>query len=103
MANAVHTRYVAECFWAGVRQEDLHQLDRRIEASVEAVAGEGEPVRYLGWLLVIDDEVVLVLFEGAGGTVRRVAEHAEIPFGRILAVAYAPWPRNRAADEEAMT
>jgi hypothetical protein len=89
MANAMQTRHVAECFWAGVQQEDLRQLERRIEASVEAVAG--------------DDEVVLVLFEGAGGTVRRVAEHAEIPFGRILQVAYAPWPRNRAADEEAMT
>lgn len=103
MANAVRTRYVAECFWAGVQQEDLRQLDGRIEASVGAVAGEGEPVRYLGWLLVIDDEVVLVLFEGAGATVRRVAEHAEIPFGRILQVAYAPWPRSRPADEEEMT
>jgi hypothetical protein len=99
MANAVVTRYVAECFWAGVQQEDLRQLDRRIVASVEAVAGEDEPVRYLGWLLVIDDEVVLVLLEGPGVTVRRVVEHAEIPFGRILQIAYAPRPRNPPADE----
>ncbi len=100
MANAVITRFVAECFWAGVQQEDLRQLDRRVEASIGAVAGDNEPVRYLGWLLVIDDEVVLVLFEGPGGPVRRVVEHAEIPFGRILQVAYAPWPRNPPADEE---
>ena len=102
MVNAVPTRFVAECYWAGVQQADLHKLDRRIVASLEAVAGEGEPVRYLGWLLVIDDEVVLVLFEGSGAMVRRVVEHAEIPFGRILQVAYAPWPRNSPA-EEAMT
>jgi hypothetical protein len=100
MANAVRTSYVAECFWSGVREEDLHALDRRIGASVGALAGDGEPVRYLGWLLVIDDEVVLVLFDGPIGTVRRVAEHAEIPFGRILQVARASRPSNPPADEE---
>ena len=100
MANAVRTSYIAECFWSGVREEDLRVLDRRIGASVGAVAGDGEPVRYLGWLLVIDDEVVLVLFDGPIGTVRRVAEHAEIPFGRILQVAHASWPSNPPADEE---
>jgi hypothetical protein len=100
MANTVRTSYVAECFWPGVHEEDLRELDRRIEASVEAVAGDGEPVGYLGRLLVIDDEVVLVLFKGPIGTVRRVAEHAEIPFGRILQAAHAPWPPNPPIDEE---
>jgi hypothetical protein len=98
MANAARSSYVAECFWAGVREEDLGALDRRIAASVVAVAGE--PVRYLGWLLVIDDEVVLVLFEGPVATVRRVAEHAGIPYGRILRAAHPPWPPNPATDEE---
>jgi hypothetical protein len=100
MANAVRTSYVTECYWSGVREEDLSALDRRVGASLEAVAGDGEPVRYLGWLLVIDDEVVLVLFEGPIGTVRRVAEHAGIPFGRILQVAHPPWPSNPTIDEE---
>jgi hypothetical protein len=100
MANAVRTSYVAECYWSGVREEDLSALDRRVGASVGAVAGDGEPVRYLGWLLVIDDEVVLVLFDGPIGTIRRVAEHAGIPFGRILQVAHAPWPPNPRVDEE---
>jgi hypothetical protein len=90
MPNAPRTGYVAECFWTGVEDEDLRELDRRIEASVVAVAGDGEPVRYLGWLLVMDDEVVLVLFEGPIGKVRRVAVHAEIPFGRILQIAHSP-------------
>jgi hypothetical protein len=103
MANAVRIRYIAECFWSGVREEDLRALDRRIGASVGAVGGEGEPVHYLGWRLVIDDEVVLVLFDGPIGTVRRVAEHAGIPFGRILQVAHAPWPSNPPVDEEYLT
>jgi hypothetical protein len=102
MANAVQTRYVAECFWAGVQEEDLRELDRRIVASVLNVAVDGEPVRYLGWLLVIDDEVVLVQFEGPMGTVRRVAEHAGIPFGRILTALHAPWSPNPPADEEVL-
>jgi hypothetical protein len=100
MTDATRTSYIAECFWAGVRVEDLRELDRRIEATVMAVANDGPPVRYLGWLLVIDDEVALVLFEGPIGTVRRVAEHADIPFGRILHAVHAPWPPNHAIDEE---
>jgi hypothetical protein len=94
--------YVAECFWAGLQEEDLLEVDRRIEASVVTVVGDGAPVRYLGWLLVLDDEVVLVLFEGPRGTVQRVAEHAGLPFGRILQVAHSPWPSNPSANEEAV-
>lgn len=89
MSYAPTTSYLAECFWPDVHEDDLSELDRRIEASVEAVAGGGDPVHYLGRLLVIDDEVVLVLFEGSIATVRRVAEQAEVPFGRLLHAAHA--------------
>jgi hypothetical protein len=94
------TSYVAECFWPDVREDDLSELDRRIEASVEAVAGNGDPVHYLGRLLVIDDEVVLVLFEGSIGTVRRVAEQAEVPFGRLLHATHASSRRPQLPMEE---
>jgi len=94
MATPLPTSYIAECFWPDVQEEDLRELDRRIDASVEAVAGDGEPIRYLGRLLVIDDEVVLVLLEGPIGRVRRVAEHAGIPFGRILRATLAASPPN---------
>jgi hypothetical protein len=100
MANTPRTGYVAECFWPDVREKDLRGLDGRIEAALGAVAVDGEPVRYLGWLLVIDDEVVLVMFEGPIGTVRRVAEHAEIPFGRILRVTRPPSPPDSLTGEE---
>ena len=63
-----------------------------------APAGDGEPTRYLGGLLVIDDEVVLLAFEGPMGVVRRVVDHAQLPVGRILRVAYARWP-NRPTDD----
>jgi hypothetical protein len=94
------TSYAAECFWAGVQEDALRELDRRIDASTVAAAGDGEPVRYLGRLLVIDDEVVLVLFDGPIGRVRRVVEHAEIPFGRILQVTHSSWQPNLTTDEE---
>jgi hypothetical protein len=99
MANAVRTSYLAECFWSGVEEQDLRELDRRVGASAAVIASDGEPIRYLGWLLVIDDEVVLVLFEGPIGTVRRVAEHAGIPYGRVLQVAHALWPAHQEVQE----
>ena len=62
LVDAVRTGYVAECYWDGVRKEDLREVVRRIEASMAAVARDGGPVRYLGWLHIVDDDVVLVLF-----------------------------------------
>lgn len=79
--------YVTECFWPGVRESDLRALDDRVHAHAA-----GEPVHYLGSLLMREDEVVLCLFEGNAEAVRRVAEQAAIPFERILTAAQSPWP-----------
>jgi hypothetical protein len=79
--------YVTECFWPGVRDSDLRALDDRVHAHAA-----GQPVRYLGSLLMREDEVVLCLFEGDAEAVRRVAEQAAIPFERILATGQSPWP-----------
>ncbi len=81
------TEYVIECFWPGVRESDLRALDDRVDTHAT-----GEPVRYLGSLLIREDEVVLCLFEGDAEAVRRVAEQAAIPFERILVAAQSPWP-----------
>ncbi len=78
------TGYIAECFLAGVREDDLRDLDRRLAACVAELAGQGEPVRYLGSLLIVDDEVVLCLFEGPIAAVRLATERADLPFERIL-------------------
>ena len=99
MANRVRTSYAAECFWPGVRDDDLSDADRRVRDCVLVVGPESGPVRYLGWRLAIDDEVVWFEFEGPIATVRRVADQAEIPLGRILRVARGPDP----ADKETPT
>lgn len=71
---------VAECFWPDVHEEDVRELDERIRA----LAAASQDVRYLGSFLIRTDEVVLCQFEGALAAVRTLAEHADIPFERLL-------------------
>jgi hypothetical protein len=93
--------FVAECFWTGVRGDDLSALDQRAQRSVANLASDGEQVRYLGSLLVREDEVVLCFFEGSAASVRRVAEEAEIPFDRILETTGSHWPVSPADRDQA--
>ena len=83
--------FVAECFWTGVSADDLPALDDRAQTSVAGLSAEGEQVRYLGSLLVAEDEVVLCFFEGSATSVRRAAERAAIPFERIVETTASPW------------
>ena len=92
MTGAVGTNYVAECFWPGVAVTDLHALDLRIEACAAGSAGPAGTVRYLGSMLIVDDEVVLCVFEGPLDAVRGVAECAEVPYERLLRSTLPPWP-----------
>ncbi len=73
-------QFVVECFWPDVKDADVEALDLRIEHAAAKLQ-----VRYLGSILLREDEVVLCRFEGAGATVKEVAERAQIPFERILA------------------
>jgi Nickel responsive protein SCO4226-like len=84
MTLRVENGYVAECYWSGVSERDLRDLDDRAGRSVAELVSRGEEVRYLGSILMPDDEVVLCLFEGSAEAVRRAAEHAEIPFERLV-------------------
>jgi Protein of unknown function (DUF4242) len=92
--------FVAECFWTGVSGDDLLALDERAQRSVAGMAREGEQVRYLGSLLVREDEVVLCFFEGSAANVRRAAERAEIPFERILETTGSRGPVSPATTDE---
>ena len=83
--------FVAECYWPDVDDADLATLDRRIER-VLAELPPDPAVRYLGSILLREDEVVLCQFEGPARSVRDVAELAEVPFDRILATAHSPRP-----------
>jgi hypothetical protein len=83
--------FVAECFWPSVDEADLVALDRRVERAAGELGVENG-FRYLGSILLREDEVVLCQFEGRPETVRMVAEQARVPFERILAVGRSPWP-----------
>lgn len=80
--------FVAECFWPDVHETDLEALDRRVSDALAPGCG----VRYLGSILLREDEVVLCRFEGPAETVRDVALRASVPFERILTVGQSPWP-----------
>jgi hypothetical protein len=54
-------------------------------------------VRYLGSILMAEDEVVLCQFEGTSAAVREAAERAQIPFERIVE---AFRPSTRTADRD---
>jgi hypothetical protein len=71
--------FVAECYWPDVHEEEVHALDQRIAASLTG------DVRYLGSVLIREDEVVLCHFEGTADAIRRVAERAHVPYERLLA------------------
>jgi hypothetical protein len=81
--------YIAECYWVGVTPSDLRALDQRIVAVAAELSDRGESVRYLGSLLLAEDEVVFCRFEGSEESVRRAAERAAVPFERILRARHA--------------
>ena len=91
---------VGECYWPGVVESDLEALDERLRASTAVLQRRGEPVRYLGSILLRADEVVLCQFEGTPATVREVAEQAQVPFERILESTITPAaaPEKRGTD-----
>jgi hypothetical protein len=78
--------FVAECFWPDVETADLEALDRRVRDVEARLRRERREVRYLGSLLMREDEVVLCHFEGTAADVREVAERSRIPFERIVEV-----------------
>jgi hypothetical protein len=88
------SEYVAECFWPGVDDAAVRAVDARAAQSAAELTQDGTPVRYLGSLLMREDEVVLCLFEGEHASVRKAAEQAGVPFERILEAAGSPWPLN---------
>jgi hypothetical protein len=71
--------FVAECYWPDASDGAVRAADERI-----AACAAGRDVRYLGSILLREDEVVLCQFEGTADAVREVVRCAGIPFERIL-------------------
>jgi Protein of unknown function (DUF4242) len=87
------TEYLAECLWPGVTEGELGKLD--VQAQV-AASGTGGEVRYLGSILMPDDEVVFFRFSApSAGAVHAVAENAGIPYERIVESVPRPGPDER--------
>lgn len=78
-------RFIAECFWPGVTEDDQRALDARTDACVAALRDRGERISYLGSILVPVDEVVMCWFEGTIEAVQQAVESAEIPLERLVA------------------
>ena len=74
--NAVSQKFVAECFWPDVHDQDVRELDERIRASADTTCAIS------GRFLIRTDEVVPCQFEGTLATVRALAEG--IPFEPLL-------------------
>jgi len=90
------TEYLAECLWPGVTETELAALDARARESADATGGTSEEVRYLGSMLMPDDEVVFFVFGGPSATaVQAVAATAEIPFERIVESVRVAGPTER--------
>ena len=79
--------FIAECFWAGVTEQDVRASDARVCAAVADLVSSGEKVGYAGPLVMLTDEVVMYLFEGTEELVRKAAERAAIPYDRIIPTA----------------
>jgi hypothetical protein len=85
------SEFVAECLWPDVHETDLRALDQRAAQQAERLTAGGSSVRYVGSMLMREDEVVLCLFQGELEVVRDVAKAAQIPYERILETARSPW------------
>jgi hypothetical protein len=85
--------FVVECFWPGVDARSVDAVNVRAAAAARGLAADGQFVRFVGSILLPDDEVLLCEFEGAESLVRRAAEAAEIPFARIIRSTRSPQTR----------
>jgi len=90
MSDGQDRGYLAECLWPGVGESDLRALDARTRECACTLADEGIAVRYLGSLLVPEDEIVMCFFRGSPDAVRLLAVCAGIPCERILEGICAP-------------
>jgi hypothetical protein len=76
--------FIAECFWAGVTEQDVRASDARLCAAITDLVSNGHRIGYAGPLVMPTDEIVMYLFEGTEELVRLAAERAAIPYDRII-------------------
>jgi hypothetical protein len=78
----VTSLFVVECFWPGVTRAQVEAANAR--ARDAALHRRGAPLRFIGSLLVLGDEVVLFQFGAASQEdVVLVSREAKLPFDRV--------------------
>lgn len=84
--------WLVECYLPGIRIEGVSLEAGRIRAAAEIEQAEGQPVNYLGALIVEGDEVVFHAFKAdVEEPVASVAQRAGLRYARIVeSVGVAP-------------
>jgi hypothetical protein len=76
--------YLVECYWPGITEAALGLVTGRAREAARRLRQRGHHLKFLGSILVLADETVFCLFEGAEVDVRAASEEAGIPFERVL-------------------
>jgi hypothetical protein len=81
--------HITECLVPGVTATDAAEMGRRIAEEL------GQPdlaqVRFLGSLLVPEDEVLLFVFAGPHDDVRVLTDRAGLPYERVVGCVGFGW------------
>jgi hypothetical protein len=78
-------QFLVERYLPGATQETLQETSSRLADTVDALAAEGESIRYLGTTFVPVEESCFSCFESSSeGAVRRTLDMAGVPYARIL-------------------
>lgn len=81
------TTFMAECFWPGVSAQKVADVGERVRQASYAISCDDGCARYLGSILVLQDEIALFLLEAASiDAAGELARQAAIPSERILEI-----------------
>jgi hypothetical protein len=85
---------LVESYWPGVTAERVAAADAETLRALAALADRRSPARYLGSMLVPDDELLLRLFAGgAPELVRDANVRAGVPVERAVEIVALPQAR----------
>jgi hypothetical protein len=78
--------FLVEHYWPGVTAEEFGEAAERVRSSAEALASEGNPIRYLHSTLVPEDEAAFCVFEASSELlVEEAYRRVEVRFERMVA------------------
>lgn len=91
-------RYLVELYLSRAGSDGLAVAADRARSAAEAMAGEGQPVRWLRTIFVPEDETCFHLYEAdSPDLVREAAERAGIECGRVVSATEPECPADVAS------